>query len=211
MKKSLQDVDRELETLRMEILDATLKKNKSGHDLQSVETRWPQLSEKDLLAVGSEKHKNNVAMESERFFKRRFGFTRPREQRVHVITLKNQLDFTDAEIRNLEYGKVIICEKGRSTIVKAEKAPYYMGLMMIALLCYQFLPVFTLFLVAKLPVTTTLFGLTCCLVIWGTPAYFCHQLAIRPIRVLQQRGMKLGDAMVFNGTHFVSQHKSISI
>lgn len=203
MKKSLWDVDRELERLKQEILDKAIKTKKPEDDKQSIEHPWHHLSEKELLAVTPVEHQNQVALDNERFFKRRFGFIRPREQREHVIALKDQLDFTDDEIRNLESSKVFKCEKGKNAVVKADRAPYYMGIAMIALLCYQFLPVFALFFFAKLPVTKLLLGAVCCLAFWGIPAYFCHKLSIRPIRTLQQRGLKLGDTLIFNGTKFV--------
>lgn len=202
MKKSLWDVDRELERLKQEILDTSVKTEKPENDKQPMEHPWHHLSEKELLAVAPVEHQNQVALDNERFFKRRFGFIKPREQRGHVIALKTQLDFTDEEIRDLEYGKVIVCEKGKNTIVKADRAPYYMGLALIALLSYQFIPIFALFLLGNLPVMKALLGIVFCLVIWGTPAFFCHKLSIRPIRTLQQRGLKLGDALVFNGRDF---------
>lgn len=203
MTKSPLGIERELEKLKQEILDAASKTETPEIGNQQVGGQQSTLPEKELLAVGSTERQNKAAMENERFFKRRFGFIRPTEQREHVITLKTQLDLTDGEIRNLESSKVFKCEKGKNTVVKADRAPYYVGIAMIALLCYQFILVFSLFLFGSLPVIKTLLGIVCCLAIWGTPAFFCHRLSIRPIRILQQRGLKLGDALIFNGTKFV--------
>lgn len=204
MKKSLWDVDRELERLKQEMLDANASNSdKPENEKLPLESSPPPQSEKELLAVGCAKDQNEVAIDNERFFKRRFGFIRPREQRGHVIALKNQLDFTDDEIRNLESSKAFKCEKGKNTVVKADRAPYYMGIAMIALLCYQFIPFFALFIFGNLPAIKTLLGIVCCLIIWGAPAFFCHKLSVRPIRILQQRGLKLGDALIFDGAKFV--------
>lgn len=203
MKKSLWDIERELEKLKKEILDAASKADKPEIGNQQIDGQQSISPEKELLSVGSTERQNKTAKENENFFKRRFGFIRPTEQRGHAITLKTQLDLTDDELRNLESSKVFVCEKGKNSVVKVDRAPYYMGIAMIALLCYQFLPVFALFLFGNLPIIKTLLGIVCCLAIWGTPAFFCHKLSVRPIRILQQRGLKLGDALVYNGTKFV--------
>lgn len=200
MKRPIDDLNRYLKQLKQEILDAAANANKAENEKQKEPTL--PLSEKKLLATGSEKQKDKTALENENFFKRRFGFIKPREQRNHILKLKEQLDLTDSEISNLESSKTMRCKKGKNTVIKADAAPYFMGFIMITLICIQSLPIAGLFLFSGLTLLPKLLGIACCLIIWGTPAYFSYQHTIRPIHLLQQRGLKLGEALVYNGNNF---------
>lgn len=203
MKRPISVVEHDLRELRQEILSASLNKGNSANATPSIVGHYPIISEKELLTVGSTMHQNSVALDNERFFKLRFNFICPREQRAHIISLKEQFDLTDAEIRNMESSKVIVCKKGKSTTVKADKILFYMGRMMIALLCLRFLPLLALFLFIEAPAIKATLGASCCLTIFGALTFICYNHSIRPIKSLQQRGIKLGETLIFNGVRFV--------
>lgn len=194
MKRTLIDVDKDLAQL-----EKVLKETAAA---QMNDTLQPISSEKELIAIGSRDLQNKVALENPRFLKKRFGVSRPKEQSWHLITLQNQLDLTDEEMRNMTSSKVITCEKGKNTVVEADRVLFYMGWVMLALLGFRFIPILALFFFIKVPVTKLFLGASSCIALWIIPSYFCYRHAIQPIRTLQQRGLKLGEALIFNGRDF---------
>ncbi len=78
------------------------------------------------------------ALEDERAFRRRFGFTVNREQRRKTLELKRDMDLTDPEIRRLRWSGSLDL-KSEPAKVRASNFVRGFGYAMIVLVCLQML------------------------------------------------------------------------
>jgi len=67
--------------------------------------QYPDIEQWLLWASMDEQDKRCI--DNEKLFKRRFGFDAPRQQRRHVIAIKNKFDLTDLEVSRLKLSRLL--------------------------------------------------------------------------------------------------------
>lgn len=136
------------------------------------------------------------AIENERFFKRRFDFAPPEEQRRHVIAIKKRFDFTDLEITNLKKSGLLTASKGKPTSLRADPWAYWLGVFQIVVFSGFMMLYALIFNFSNLPTWPKLAGVVLFTALALGVAALYHRTSIKPIRTLKQRGFKLGDRFV---------------
>ena len=92
---------------------------------------------KSMLEIASTDELDRQALGSEQFFRRRFRFDAPREQRQQVIEIKQLIDFTDREIRALGNTGALQINKAKAATLKADRFLFCWGLfLLLPTLCY---------------------------------------------------------------------------
>lgn len=169
----------------------------AGHDYH--EHRYMTIDPKSMLEIASTDELDRQALGSEQFFRRRFRFDAPREQRQQVIEIKQVFDFTDREIRALRSTGALQVGKGKAPILKADRFLFYWGLfLMFPALCYWGLFAFAFYHPARGLPPFVAVAMTCAIACLLTG--FTHYSTFRPINILRRRGFKLGDKFILHGT-----------
>jgi len=167
----------------------------AGNDYH--ETHYHNTDIKKLLAVEPVAKLNKRALGSEKIFRRRFKFDAPLEQRADVIAIKTIYDFTDIELRILKWAGLLKANKGQPTSLTASHALVFFGL--IEFLCAP-LPFLILFLCTFLQPHSAglqaLFQSTVTGVIAFGLTASIYYAAFLPLRLLKQRGFKIGEKFV---------------
>ncbi|XZG69051.1 hypothetical protein ACTSKR_10340 [Chitinibacteraceae bacterium HSL-7] len=136
------------------------------------------------------------AIQSEKFFRRRFGFDAPLEQRRDVIDLKNHLDLTDLEISVLKKAGLLTICKGKRTSLCADRVVFAMGVYFLATAIVVFGTCSLAILNSgpwgwKQVIGLSVVGLAFAVMLW-----FSSSISFHPLRIMQQRGIRLGQKWV---------------
>ena len=148
-------------------------------------------SHKDIMANNSSKSIELNAIDNERFFKKIYSFSKPKEQRKQLYLWKNKLDLLDSELKNLEYTKSIIIEPGQPSIVHVEKFSFQIARLTILILAATI--ILSIISLINLEIRESIFPeiivtiLFSCLGIWHL-----HTSLIKPANILKRRGIAHG-------------------
>lgn len=154
------------------------------------------LNEKCWLLKASLEEKDRLALNDEGYFKRRFGFNAPLEQRRDVIDIKSKFDFTDKEIRLLKFSGLLTARKGKRTSICACRGVYIFGFL------YIFLAFVLIFIPAIISIIYSsegheiYFRMAALLVIFSLIFIFTMVVSLEPINILKQRRFNIGDTVV---------------
>lgn len=151
------------------------------------------LSEKCWLLQASLEEKDRFALNDEAYFKRRFGFNAPLEQRNDVIEIKNKFDFTDKEIRLLKFSGLLTAKKGLRTSICAYRSVYLFGI------TYIFLSL--IFIIIPPAILLTLnndahwfyFKSPALVAMFFIIIFYANIFSLWPINLLKQRKFNIGD------------------
>lgn len=169
----------------------------AGHDYHEHQHQHFTGDPKCLLEMASMDELDRRALNNEVFFKRRFGFSAPAEQRGQLLALKRQWDLTDLELRHLRRAGLLRLRKGEPAALIADRllfgygcflliTPIIYGLMLMAML---FFPTVHYTLQQEVILTSAVAGS-------GVLLWLTHFSSFLPIRILRQRGFKLGEKFV---------------
>lgn len=131
------------------------------------------------------------AIQSEKFFRRRFGFDAPLEQRRDVIDLKNHLDLTDLEISVLKKAGLLTVCKGKRTSLCADRVVFAMGVYFLATIIVVFGACVLGLLTSGQWGWKQVVGLAFAVMLW-----FSSSISFHPLRIMKQRGIRLGQKWV---------------
>ena len=140
--------------------------------------------------------KNRFALNDEDYFKERFGFRAPLEQRRDVIELKNRFDFTDKEIWLLKFSGLLTVRKGMRTSICACRGVYYFGI------AYLLLTV----VIIGFPAVILTIGAPSLLAFWSRLLGFSvvflflylfnNYCSLKPVTLILQRNMRIGEVVL---------------
>lgn len=156
--------------------------------------QYPNIDQWLLWASMDEQDKRCI--DNEKLFKRRFGFDTPRQQRRHVIAIKNKFDLTDLEVSCLKRSRLLTLTKGKPTSPCADKHVFWSSVAEI----FMYTSVFgglALLMNFKVHEPLSRFaGVFLFLGIYFLLLFMQHKTAIQPLRILLARGFKLGDTYI---------------
>lgn len=166
----------------------------AARDYHEEVNHWASISDWELLA--SQKVLDEHAVQNENQFLRRFGFSLPREQRQDVIDVKQFHDLTDIEIMRLKRSGMLSVCKGKPTCLYADRPSFVLGVVYV-LMCAALLAFFTVGVVnGSIPVSQQLLVLAILVSMAMLVLYGGWQMSFRPLKILQQRGIKLGEKWI---------------
>ena len=156
------------------------------------------------LAWAPMAEQDKVCANNETLFKRRFGFDVPKQQRRHAVAVKNWFDFTDWEIRELKRSRLFTLVKGKPTSLCADVRLFWLTVIEVIFhtLVFGGLALLINFQVSE-PFPRFV-GVMFFLSIYFLLLTMHHKLSIKPLMILRQRGIKLGESYIFvddNGNH----------
>lgn len=152
---------------------------------------WGGFESWELLA--SQKKLDDYAVQNEKLFHRRFGFSLPREQRQDVIDVKQFHDLTDIEVMSLRKSRMLSVCKGKPTCLYADRPSFVVGVVYV-LMCAALLAFFMVSVVnGSIPVSQQMLVLAILLSMATLVFYGGWQMSFQPLKILQQRGIKLGE------------------
>lgn len=154
------------------------------------------LNEKCWLLQASIEEKDRLALNDEVYFKRRFGFNAPLEQRRDVIKIKNKFDFTDKEIRLLKFSGLLTARKGKRTSIHACRCVYISGILYLILSFVLILApaIFSIFDSPGLySIHIRLAGLV---MVFFSILLFTNAVSLEPINILKRRKLNIGDTFI---------------
>lgn len=146
---------------------------------------WASMDEQDRRCIDNEK-----------LFKRRFGFDAPRQQRRHVIAIKNNFDLTDLEVSCLKRSRLLTLTKGKPTSLCADKYVFWSSVAEIFMYTFVFGGLALLMNFKVHEPLPRFAGVFLFLGIYFLLLFMQHKTAIQPLRILRARGFKLGDTYI---------------
>jgi len=151
---------------------------------------WAPMAEQDQRCVNNEN-----------LFKRRFGFSAPKQQRRHAIAVKNLFDFTDLEMRELKRSRLFTLVKGKPTSICSDARLFWLTAVEVIFhtLVFGGLALLINFQVSE-PFPRFV-GVMFFLSIYFLLLAMHQKLSIKPLMILRQRGIKLGQAYIFVDDH----------
>lgn len=161
-----------------------------------------QKSAKEILLTSSAKTKDDLAIDNEHFFKLRFGFLKPKEQRKHFIYLKRQLDLTDREVTTLYSSKMVKFNSGSESIIESDAILFSLGVFAFFSKILLFI-VFTLLAITAMPddfYDASYLLIIIIILFFGL--FHIYKYTFTPVDILMSRGISLGKKLVFNGNSF---------
>lgn len=154
---------------------------------------WAPMAEQDKRCTNNET-----------LFKRRFGFSVPKQQRRHAVAVKNWFDFTDLEIRELKRSRLFTLIKGKPTSLCADARLFWLTTIEVIFHTLVF-GGFALLINFQVSEPFPRFvGVMFFLSIYFLLLAMHQRLSIKPLMILRQRGIKLGETYIFvddNGDH----------
>ncbi len=172
-----------------------------NHNRSGARDYWEihqHFDKESWLLQATLEEKNRFSLNDEDYFKERFGFRAPLEQRRDVIELKNRFDFTDKEIWLLKFTGLLTVGKGMRTSICACRVVYYFGI------TYLFLTAIIIGLPAIISTADAPSMYTFWLRLFSFSGIFIslylfvHYCSLRPIHLILQRNMKIGEVFLIN-------------
>jgi len=150
-----------------------------------------------FLEMASVDELDRKAINNEIFFRRRFGFTLPVEQRKQLIALKQLWDFTDRELMQLKRAGLLRLRKGQPASLRAPRTLFAYGCFIIGVSAFYCLLCLILILVVKMHLTWHQ-QVTQVAVLITSIAFLAlgDSCSFGPLRILRQRGFKLGQKFI---------------
>lgn len=152
--------------------------------------------EKCCLLHASSEEKDRLAINDEGYFKKRFGFDAPLEQRNAVVKIKSKFDFTDKEIKHLKYSGLLIARKGLPTSICACRCVYFFGV------GYLFLTLILIVIPAAISViqapnqSAFIVRFLGFIFVFSVLLSFSMLSSIEPINILRNKKFKIGDKFI---------------
>ena len=168
----------------------------AGRDFHESHVHWQDFSDWEITAPTAQL--DEVAIHNERFFKRRFGFQVPLEQRQEAIKLKNCLDLTDREITRLKKSGLLTLRKGMPACLYADRNVFALGLYFAGMATLIFLMAALVVHASDLAAMHKLIGMLLVGVIPAPLFWFSSMISFYPLRIMRQRGIKLGQKWVLS-------------
>lgn len=155
-----------------------------------IENHWHDIGAWEATATAAQR--DHRAIDDERYFKRRFGFDAPLEQRRDTVEVKKRLDLTDLEISKLKKSGLLTLRKGKPTSLCADRCVWLMGwvflLGMLATLGASMLSI----ALANLPPLRQFAGMaTGALMLFGA-LWGIASISFEPLQIIRARGIGLG-------------------
>ncbi len=166
----------------------------AGHDYHESHVHWRNISQWELTA--SKSQLDEVAIQNERFFKRRFGFSAPLEQRQDTIKLKNLLDLTDREVTALKKSGLLTLRKGMPTCLCADRFVFAIGYYFAGMATIIFLMAALAIHASDLVAMHKLMGVLLVGVIPAPLFWFSSMISFYPLRLMRQRGIPAGQKWI---------------
>lgn len=154
------------------------------------------LNEKCWLLQASLEEKDRLALNDEAYFKRRFGFNAPLEQRRDVIEIKNKFDFTDKEIRLLKFSGLLTARKGKNTSIRACRGVYIFGIIYLILTFILILTPAIISIYYSPEIYSIHIRLAGLVMVFFLILFFTNAVSLEPINILKRRKFNIGDAFV---------------
>lgn len=148
--------------------------------------------DKDCRLSLTMNEQDNLAENNELFFKKRFGFDAPLEQRKQLLSVKNVFDFTDEEIRLLKQSSFISLIKGKPLSLSPNISNLCVGFFFLLESVYVVCLALILFLSINQLTLDKLLIMGCMMLLSITALYIAKRIALEPWEILRRRGIKLG-------------------
>ncbi len=180
-------IDEELAALKSEI---------------AAEQKLISKSSRQILETESLETINKLSLSNEKFFKLRFGFIKPSEQRAHILYLKNQFDLTDDEVTNLEYSKSIKLDYKMPSLILTDKISYKFAIFAIPF--FAFLSIIcTAITMYSIIQSKEFFFLAISSVLSAVTAWHFYKSAVKPVHILRKRAIKPGQEFILQRENFI--------
>ena len=151
------------------------------------------LNEKCWLLQASIEEKDRLALNDEAYFKKRFGFNAPLEQRRNVIEIKNKFDFTDKEIRLLKFTGLLTARKGKHTSICACRSVYIFGILYLFLIFISILTPAIISFFYSPGIYSIHIKQAGLVMVFFSLLYFTNTVSLEPINILKRRKFNIGD------------------
>lgn len=154
------------------------------------------IDRKCWLLLASSEEKDRLAIDNEDYFKKRFGFDAPLEQRNAVIKIKNIFDFTDREIRRLKSTGLLTARKGLPTSICACRCVYFFGIGYL-FLTFILIVMPAVILVIQAPSQSAFLArFIVFIIVFSVLLSFSMFSSIESINMLKNRKFKIGDKFI---------------
>lgn len=166
----------------------------AGRDYKETHHHYSSITYWELTA--SAKDLNELAIQNEKNFRRRFGFDLPMEQRRDIIDLKIYWDLTDREVSRLKTGGVLRVAKGKDTCLCADQLLVAYGVFCLSLGLIWGTVYGSGFLMSDMLPLKQLLGLVVIGCFTIPMILASSAISIWPLRIIRQRGLRLGQKWV---------------
>ncbi len=163
----------------------------AGRDYLETHYHWSTTNHWELTA--SAKELNDCALQNEKYFKRRFGFDAPREQRCDVLDLKAHLDLTDREVSRLKAAGALTARKGKTTCLCVDMTLFLFGAICLTIVLFWGSILGSALLLSGLPPIKQLLGLTFVGGVSLPLIWAASSISILPLTIVRSRGLRIGE------------------
>lgn len=175
-------------------LQVGIKNRNAGRDYNDHSIYVPNFKYWQLTA--SRRERDKLAIENETYFKFRFKYDAPFQQRKHTISLKRKLDLTDLEIINLKKSGLLTLCKGQPTALSAERSAFGIGIFYLLIAAFLFGLLTTS--AGRVSTTAQLLGFSGVTVMFFTLLWLSFRISFHPLHILKKRGISLGQKWFLN-------------